>query len=317
LARVFLTGGTGFLGSHIAEALLAGKHSVVCSVRATSNTKWLDPLGVPTVEVDLSVDGAGRGPLAEALEGVDCVVHCAGVTSAPGIERFMEVNAEGTARLARAADGAGVSRFVLISSLASRGPDGAGGPTSPYGLSKLEGERRLAECRGGMTTAVLRPGGIYGPRDTGMLSLFKVAARGWTIVPGTDATVQPVHAGDAAAAATAAVSGPEPDEPLPVLGEDAVSWGDLGEMMRDAVGGGRVVRLPRWLIRLGGLTGELTAPLTGGRPFMDRRRARDLAEHTWTSEITETTRRLGWRPRFSLRQGLAATAAWYREAGWI
>ena len=101
MSRVLLTGGTGFLGSHIADALVEAGHDVLASVRATSDTRWLDPLGVETTTVDLG--RADESAIGSALEGVEAVVHCAGLTRARSEVQFMAVNAGGTERLALAA----------------------------------------------------------------------------------------------------------------------------------------------------------------------------------------------------------------------
>ena len=145
--HVLLTGATGFLGSHIAEGLCASGATVRCTVRKTSNLRWLKALSVETVQLDL---GRPATELDSALAGVSVVVHSAGLTRAPNEETFQRVNAEATGRLARAAVRNGVTRFVLISSLAARGPDSAvaappAGPAAPdspvsaYGRSKLAG----------------------------------------------------------------------------------------------------------------------------------------------------------------------------------
>ena len=103
--RVFLTGGTGFLGSHIADALVGADHEVVASIRATSNRRWIDPLGIETTTVDLG--SADEATLEAALDGFDAVVHCGGLTRAKNEAEFMQVNATATGRLAAAAARAG------------------------------------------------------------------------------------------------------------------------------------------------------------------------------------------------------------------
>src|SRR5215212_4362250 len=119
--RVLVTGATGFVGSHVAQVLLEAGYEVRCCARATSDLRWIS--GLDTERVPLDVRGKPED-ISRAVENVDIVVHAAGITRARRPEDYYLVNAEGTRRIATAALRAGVRRFVLISSLAARGPDG-------------------------------------------------------------------------------------------------------------------------------------------------------------------------------------------------
>ncbi len=320
MARIFITGATGFLGSHLAAGLTAAGHAVLASVRRRSDTRWIDPLPLETVELDLagSPHAGGSGPEVAALQGVDAVVHCAGLTRARDEAEFQRVNADGTERLVRAAVEAGVRRFVLISSLAARGPDGAGGPVSPYGRSKREGERRLEAQAGRIDAAILRPGGIYGPRDADLLPLFRLARRGWVPIPASAAPLQPVYVSDVVSATLAALETPDLATPLPVAGAERRTWPALaGSLSRAVERAGRVVRVPPAAFWAVGLVSEVASRITGDAPAMDRRRARDLAHYSWTCEIGGTREALGWNPEVGIDEGLALTASWYRELGWL
>lgn len=320
MSRVLLTGGTGFLGSHVAELLVEAGHDVRATIRATSDTRWLDPLPIEQVVADLE----DPDRLAAALDGVSHVMHVGGVTVASDPAVFERVNAAGTAALALAAGRAGVERFVLISSLAARGPDGAEGPVSPYGRSKRGGETRLAElaAAGAAPPAlrVLRPGGIYGPRDPDLLALFRMGARGLLVLPSVEGRLQPVYVRDVARAALRALETADPTEtaPLPVVDDRVHTWSDVGEALAAAVGRhARIVRVPPTVFLAAGAAAEFAAKLTGGPPAFDRRRARDLTRRNFTSDIEETRRALGWAPETSLREGMAVTVRWYREYGWL
>lgn len=311
--RVLLTGGTGFLGSHIADGLVAAGHEVVCSVRRTSDTRWIDPLDLETVILDL-----GSDDVPAAIGGVEAVVHCGGLTRARNEAEFMRVNAEGTAALARAAAEAGVRRFAFISSLAARGPEGAGGPISPYGRSKAAGERALAAVEGDMERVVLRPGGVYGPRDPDLLPLFKLAAGGWIAIPAGAPVLQPVYVDDVVDVTLAALSSPAPSGPLAVAHPARHGWPALGLALAEAVGvDARIVKVPPAAFWTVGLLSEAVSRFTRTPPAMDRRRARDMSRHRWTADIDETREAFDWEPRVDIRQGLARTAVWYRDEGWL
>ena len=323
---VLLTGATGFLGSHVADALVAEGSTVRCTVRQTSNLRWIESLPVERVTVDL------RSPsdLSAALEGVEVVVHAAGVTRATSDAEYHRVNAGGTEALASAAAAAGVRRFVLVSSLAARGPDRAEGqdpagdrPRSAYGESKLAGERRLfqvlAGAGGAMRGSILRPGGIYGPRDEDSLSLFKVARAGVLPVPTGKGRLQPVYVKDVAEAVVRAVSRPDIEpEPVPLVGSQIVSWADMGEALAEAVGKPvRLVRVPTPVWQLGGALTETAARLFGIPPQFDRRTADDLARFDWTADPRVAEKALGWVATTRLRDAMVRTGRWYREQGWL
>jgi len=311
-----VTGATGFVGSHVAEACAQRGHRVRVTVRSTSDRTWIDGLEAEEVEVDLRDPAAVR----RALEGVQLVLHLAGVTAAPTPALFHEVNVEGTGRLAGAAVEGGVRRFVYVSSLAARGPDGASGPVSPYGRSKREGERRLlAEASGGMDVVILRPGGVYGPRDTDLLPLFRLSKRGWLPAPPGGGPLQPVYVEDVVGAVLRAAGAEAPGPgPWPLAEERAYGWDEVARGMERALG--RPVRtfpLPATLLVAVGAASEAVGRLRGRTPDLDRRRARDLAVHRWTCDPGPTREALGWRPGVALPEGLARTADWYREQGWL
>ena len=318
--RILLTGGTGFLGSHVAELLCERGLAVRATVRLSSDTRWLDPLPLEQIEADLS--DASR--LAAALEGVSAVVHVGGLTRTPDPAAFERVNAAGTGALAAAAGAAGVDRFVYVSSLAARGPDEADGPVSDYGRSKRGGEVLLAELaaagKAPPAVRVLRPGGIYGPRDTDLLTLFQMAARGLLVLPSSPGRLQPVHVRDVASAVLCALESADSTDPgpLPVAGSEVVGWAEMADLLRTGQSHRiRVVRLPAAAFTIAAAAAELGARFTGRPPVFDRRRATDLTRATWTCDIEATKRSLGWEPKVDLHTGMAETAAWYAEHGWL
>ena len=316
--RVLLTGATGFVGSHIAGAFVEAGYEVLCGVRASSDMRWISDL--PIERVSLDVKGGAEG-LPRAVENADLVVHAAGITRARRVEDYHSVNAEGTRRLAVAAFEAGVRRFVLISSLAARGPDDPtkdDHPESAYGRSKLEAEAYLRSLGGRMEAVVLRPAAVYGPRDTDLLPLFKMANRGWLPVPSGANLLQPVYATDVARAALAAVREPLGFGPFPVAENRLYTWKEVIAGLEKALGRTvRTVRLPAAAFTLAGRAAEWAARPFSAVPVFDERRGRDLAVHTWTCDISATEKALGWRAEVALSEGLTRSARWYGQAGWL
>lgn len=312
--RVLVTGATGFVGSHLAEALARAGHDVAVTLRATSDPRWLAGLQVERAALDL----AAPERAALALEDVEAVVHAGGITRAARNAEFERVNVEGTRALLRAAVAAGVRRFLLVSSLAARGPDGADGPTSDYGRSKLAAERVAAGFAGTLEVTVLRLAAVYGPRDRDLLPLFRLAKRGTLLLPPRAARLQPVYATDVAELVTGVLERPVGLGPWPVAESRSYRWQELPAALAAALGRSvRAFHAPPAAFLTAAAVAEGAARLRRLAPTFDLRRARDLAVHAYTCDVLATEEATGWRARVDLAEGMARTASWYREEGWL
>ena len=318
-----VTGGTGFVGSHVVDVLLEAGYAVRCTVRQTSNLRWLEGKPVELVEADL------RGPgLDAAVSGVDLVFHFAGLTRGSG-RALQQANFEGTQALSAvcATHSLGI-RFVFCSSQAAAGSSRPGvpraeddppEPTTEYGSSKLAAERAVLDQIGKLEPVVLRPSAIYGPRDEDTLPYFKMAAKGVMIIPGVrERRIQMVHARDVAGAALLAAEAPVAvGRTYFIAHPEVLTWSSLAHSIADAVGRRVVpIRIPSPILRaIGTLASAFGA---GGSPGqIDKRRAADLTELDWTCRVDRALDELGWSPRFDVQRGLQNTADWYRDQGWL
>ncbi len=201
--RVLITGGTGFVGSHVVDVALERGYQVRCTVRAHSRLRWLEGKPVELTQADLRA-----GDVAAAVQGVDAVIHCAGLTRGSRDALFAANHGGTMALLDACLRQREPPRFVLCSSQAAAGPgtlqrprheDDPPEPTSDYGHSKLAAEREVGSRADRLETVVLRPGAVYGPRDEDTLTYFRMAARGLLVVPGwRRRLIQLVHARDVA-----------------------------------------------------------------------------------------------------------------------
>ncbi|HEX5940289.1 MAG TPA: NAD-dependent epimerase/dehydratase family protein, partial [Dehalococcoidia bacterium] len=181
MKRCLVTGGTGFVGSHLVDGLLKKRQAVTCTIRPTSDTRWLKGIGAQLVPCRLD----NPDDLAKALVGVNTVYHVAGAIAARNADEFMATNAGLTRSLIDACSLlAEPPRFVYISSLAAAGPSRPGEPrtetmpetpVSDYGRSKLAAEEIVRGYSDRLETVIIRPPVVYGPRDPAMLSVFKLA----------------------------------------------------------------------------------------------------------------------------------------------
>ena len=312
--RVLVTGATGLVGSHAAEALALAGHDVRVTVRRQSDLRWLD--GRPFERVELDLDHPADLP--RALVGFDTVVHAAGITRARGDDEYRRVNVEGTRTMLAGAVAAGVQHVVLISSLAARGPDQATGAISPYGASKREAERVAASYADRVALTTLAVGAVYGPRDTDLLPLFALARRGLVPVPARDLAVQPIYVGDLADLIAQVVARPIGVGPWPVAEASRYPWSQVARLLAAALEGPvRPLHLPAVAFEMVALAAAGAARLRSQTPLLDRRRARDLAAYSYTCDTSATEAASGWRAQVLLPEGLVRTARWYREHGWL
>jgi nucleoside-diphosphate-sugar epimerase len=260
--------------------------------------------GVEWIAGDLATPGALCG-------GADAVIHIAGTINAADRAAFDAGNVAGTASIVAAAQRAGVRRFVHVSSLTAREPD-----LSDYGASKAAAEQIVAAS--GLDAAIIRPPGVYGPGDRETLPLFQMVARGFAVVPGPGRGSW-IAAGDLAAALLAvAASEWRGSAEIDDGQRGGYSHAELARAIGVALGRQpRLIPLPTGILRLGATVDTRLARVTGRVPKLSHDRARYLAHPDWVAAPGAGLPPGLWQPATPLADGLAATADWYRAAGWL
>jgi nucleoside-diphosphate-sugar epimerase len=326
--KVLLTGGSGFLGSHIAEQLSARGTAVRALVRKSSDTSLLRTLA----GVELAYGAVEeRASLDEAVSGCDAVIHSAGLVKARRPEEFHAINAEGTRKLldAIAANGPTVKRFVLVSSLAAVGPSEDGKPVAPdanrpvthYGRAKAAAERIAQEAAGRLTLVVIRPPMIYGPRDRETLAFFKsVDQRVLPFLGAGQSRMSVVYGPDAAGACIRALEADVKSGSTYFLDDGRVYvWKEMLEEIEHAIGKRALLRigLPFPIVRVVALVNELYSKLSGRAVMMTRDKLNELSAPHWVCDSSDTQRELGWAPAVDWPEGVKRSLAWYREQHWL
>jgi nucleoside-diphosphate-sugar epimerase len=325
--KVALTGGTGYTGGRLAARLAARGDSVTALARPGSKADALTATGARVVAGDLSDAAALRG----LVEGAEAVLHVAAVYRTAGHPDayYRDVNVGGTERLLEAAAQAGVARFVHTSTVGVHGhverpPADETTPLAPgdvYQATKAEAEALALDFgrRRGLPVVVVRPGAIYGPGETRLLKLFRAIARGrYALVGSGRAYYHPVFIDDLIDGFLLALERPEAvGEAFIVAGPSYVSQRDLAAAIARHTGG-RVLplRIPAAPLQWAGALCEAVCVPFGIEPPLHRRRV-----EFWTKSrafsIAKARRLLGYAPQVDLEDGIARTAAWYREAGWL
>jgi dihydroflavonol-4-reductase len=323
--KVALTGATGYTGGRLLEAL-AARGDAVSALARRSSTRPAAP-SVRWVEGDLS----DRRTLQGLVQGAEAVLHVAAVYRTAGHPDayYRDVNVGGTERLLEEAARAGVRRFVHTSTVGVHGdvrrpPADEDAPFAPgdvYQATKAEAEV-LARDRGralGVEVAVVRPGAIYGPGETRLLKVFRAIARGrYAIVGSGRPFYHLVYIDDLVAGFLLALDRPEAaGQAFIVAGPRYVSQAELAATIARHTGG-RVlpVHIPAAPVQFAGDLCEALCVPFGLEPPLHRRRV-DFWTKSRAFSIEKARRLLGYAPKVDVEDGVAKTAAWYREAGWL
>ena len=321
---ILVTGGTGFIGSHLLDRLANAGEPVRALVRpgtARRKTTAL-PRGVEAVSGDLAT---GEG-LADAVRGAGTIIHIAGAIKAVTSEDYYRGNTRATENLARAAAGRGI-RFVHVSSLAVCGPNPADGaidedseprPLTHYGKSKLEAERIVRALLPG--AVIVRPPIVYGPRDRGVFPLLKSISRGITLqIAGGERWFSVIYVRDLVDGIMAASSSPRaPGRTYFLAHAQPSNWSHLGAtaarlMSRKPL----VLRVPMTAAYGIGYLAELWSALSRKPGMVSREKIAEATCARWVCDGRRAAAELGFEAKTTLDAGLAETLAWYKEAGWV
>ena len=250
------------------------------------------------------------GSLDRLLEGADVLIHVAGVVKASSAAAFRVGNVAGAAAAVEAATRAGVRRLVHVSSLAVREPG-----LSEYGRSKCDAEREVR--RSGLDWTIVRPPAVYGPGDSEMLDVFRMATRGLVLMP-PRGRASVIHVDDLADLLLAILQQFrtikcvfEPDDGEP----GGWSHASLAAAIGWAVG--RRVSVWHAPARALALAARADRLVRRGSAKLTPDRARYLAHPDWVSAPDAAVPGELWRPAIPTRRGLKETARWYREHGWL
>ncbi|HUL03694.1 MAG TPA: NAD(P)-dependent oxidoreductase [Gemmatimonadales bacterium] len=321
--KAFVTGATGFLGTHLVNALRARGDDVACLVRSPAKAAARNWRDVRMVRGDLD-DAAA---LREGCAGADVVFHIAGRIAARDQAEFMASNRDGTANVLAAAALDPPQRFVFVSSLAVAGPTVPGrpvdetrepAPVTPYGRSKLAGE--LLVRSGPMPWTIIRPPVVYGEWDEALVDLFRLARRGVVPMFGDGSQeISVIHGADLAAAFVAVATSERAAGRVYFASHRAtITTRELALAVGRAVGRRpRLLPLPEPVARAVLWTVGSAARLAGRAAVLSLERAPEFFAPAWTCRADALRADTGWEARVDLDPGLERAAAWYREAGWL
>jgi len=322
-----VTGGTGFIGSHLVEALLQRGIQVRCLLRKKSDLKWLTGLPIETAFGDCG----DHTSLEEAVKDVDQIFHLAAVTKAVEENTYFEVNAFGTENLIRAClkKNPRIQKFIYLSSQAAAGPCRNGDkkresdpcePVSAYGRSKRRGEKLALTFAHEIPLLILRPCAVYGPREKDIYTFFKLLSR--KIKPclsGEDQHMSLCYVEDIIQAILLAAQSHEPSGEIFFLsdGHD-YPMDEVGDVFAQAMGVSAFsIRIPEWTMMSVASCSEYFSKLSRRPPLLSKGKVEEILQRNWVCDIAKARTVLGFEPRIPLKQGAELTYQWYKREKWL
>ncbi len=332
--KVLVTGASGFVGSHVTRLLVERGCEVRVLLRGSSSREWLKGLPLEVSEGSL----ADAASLERAVDGVEGVVHVAGVVTAPNRDAFFEHNSQGTRRLVEAClrSAPRLRRFVLLSSLAAGGPCLTGGvrteqdedrPVSSYGESKRAGEQALLEQRDRISSVILRPPMVYGPRDRGVLAIAQVAAKGlMPLLPSVPPQEGPkrysqIFGEDLARGIVEATLSSRQftsGSIYHMASHQIVTEAEIYAAFAKALGKRLIgFSIPAWGVRGMAAGSDLAGRLLGRSFPLNSDKVPELLAPAWTCSAQKFEKDFGFTAATPFEDGIRLTADWYRKQGWL
>lgn len=337
--KILITGASGFIGSFIVEEALRRGFETWAAVRGSSSRQFLTDERIHFIELNLS----SEEQLCEQLKDhqFDYVVHAAGVTKCLNKADFHRINTEGTQNLVRAiiALKMPLRRFVYISSLSIMGAireqqpyteileSDEARPNTAYGQSKLEAEQWLASlpsCTGGggggFPYVILRPTGVYGPRERDYFMMAKSIQSHTDFAVGyKQQDITFVYVTDVVQAVFLAMEKGQTGRKYFLSDGEVYQSSTFSNLIRKELGNPWWIRItaPIWVLRVVTFVGEYVGRLTGKVTALNNDKYNIMRQRNWRCDIEPARQELGYEPQVKLEEGVRRSIKWYKDNGWL
>ena len=323
-----VTGGSGFIGSHVVEELCARGYRVRCFFRPDSSPRWIQHLPVDIMHGTLDDADA----LVSAVENTDYIFHVAGAVKTVRYRDYYIHNAEGTEHLVQAAlhHAARIKRLVFISSQAAAGPaDSLEHPKQPldpccpisdYGKSKLLAEQNILRVKSKLPITIIRPPCVYGPRDTETLLFFKMIQTGLAVIPGIRTRYTNwIYVKDLARGIVDTAESASAENKIYFLSDGVqYTYPILFRHVGKALGKKYLaIPLPSFTGYLPAVCAELVTRLQKKPSQVTHQKVREGAQRFWVCSCESAAKDFDFSCSYDFPAGLAETTAWYRNQGWL
>ncbi|MDP9078534.1 MAG: NAD(P)-dependent oxidoreductase [Bacteroidota bacterium] len=325
--RVLITGASGFVGYHLIEEALKNNLEVFAAVRKSSKIDHLKDLDIKYTYPDFTNLQALKENMIE--NKYDYIIHAAGVTRARSVEEYNTINADYTYNLALAAveSNIGLKKIVLVSSLAAIGPhndlngiitgNATPNPVTAYGRSKLLAEEKLKSIDG-LNYTILRPTGVYGPRDKDIFIFFKqVSKRFEPYIGNIEQNLSLIYVTDLAKVAIKALYA---GNKLAYNLSDGNFYSryELGNITKQVLKLKTFkIHLPVNFVKLIANIAEKISSLRNQAAVLNVEKLNELMAINWNCDITPAKVDLGFNPVYDLKAGVTETLKWYKANKWL
>lgn len=322
----YVTGANGFVGSHLVDYLIEKGHEVHAIVRPSSDLKWLEGKNV-------QLHHCGLGNVAElqaAIQGAHYIFHIAGVVKVPTKADFMRGNAEMTRNVMEAAAHTPTIKRVLVtSSMAATGYAEFGSsvdetsplrPIEPYGESKVAQEEVAKEYADRVPSTIVRPPGVYGPRDTEIFAFFKAINNGVSVMMGfKPKEMSLIHVRDLVQGMYLAATNENSIGEVYFLGSlERYDWKQLGEIASKAMNKKTIpIKIPHVVLFILGFFCQILESWFGMNMDLNKDRAYRITRPSWYCSSDKAVKELGFQQTVSIEDGFKSTIDWYKENGWL
>ncbi|BDS15604.1 NAD-dependent epimerase/dehydratase family protein [Aureispira anguillae] len=322
----FVTGANGFVGSHLVDYLLEQGNEVHAIVRPTSNLQWLEGKNVKLHTCGLN----SADDLQAAFQGAHYIYHIAGVVKVPTKEGFMKGNVEMTRNVMEAAAHTPTIKRVLVtSSMAATGYAEFGSevdeqsplrPIEPYGESKVAQEEVAKEYADRVPATIVRPPGVYGPRDTEIFAFFKAINNGISAIMGfTPKEMSLIHVRDLVQGMHQAATNENSIGEVYFLGSmECYNWKQLGDIASKAMNKKTwTIKIPHFVIFILGFFGQILESWFGVDVALNKDRAYRITRPSWYCSSAKAAKELGFKQTIPIDEGFKSTIDWYKEKKWL
>ena len=330
--KILITGASGFIGSFIVEEALKRGFDTWAAIRKSSSREWLQDERIHFIELNLS----SKAQLTEQLRGqnFDYVVHAAGVTKCLNKQDFMRINYEGTKNLVEALleMKMPLKRFIFVSSLSIFGAirekqpyqeineDDTPKPNTEYGRSKLAAEQYLKSLGERLPYIILRPTGVYGPREKDYFIMAKsIKGHSDFAVGYKRQDITFVYVKDVVQAVFLALEKGDNRRKYFLSDGEVYQSATFSNLIHEALGRPWWIRItaPVWVLRIVTFFGEYIGRMTGKVTALNNDKYNILKQRNWRCDIQPAINELGYQPKYKLAEGVKMTIQWYKEHGWI
>jgi nucleoside-diphosphate-sugar epimerase len=329
--NVFVTGASGFVGTHLVKRLVKDGHTVYSLVRSTSHVEELKKVKTTLVYGDVR-EKASLEQIFQQHRDIDTVFHLASVLTPVSVsdDLYWDINYLGTQNLLDVCRNSSLKAFVHCSSVGVIGPlpeipaneQSRCAPDSNYGETKYKAELLALEYQKsfGLPIAVIRPAWVYGPGDRRTYKFFRMVARGRFFIIGDGQTkLSPVYVEDVVQGLVLCAEQIEKafGEVFIVAGAKPVPLEYLASTIAKEAGTSILpFKVPVGIAKLGATVCETVCKPLGIEPPIHHRRL-DFFLRDQAFDISKIQTTLGFEPQIDVPTGVKWAVRWYKEQGWI